>query len=586
MKKRLLLNAMSGVLLGIAFFVTSEQIAYSDPFEPNFEVSALDGSNGFVIKNILGHSNDALCVSVSNAGDINNDGISDIIIGDPLADPSGYDNIGNGYLVFGSKSGFSAELNISNLNGTNGLFINGLTTNESLGESVSNAGDLNADGIDDVIIGAPMACPEGKYLAGKAYVVFGSSVGFTGANFDVKTLNGTNGFVINGVQENDQAGTAVSSAGDINGDGVGDILIGAPTGFLSGYSIEGKAYVVFGSISGFNATLQLSDLNGSNGFLINGIDLGDHTGFAVSSLGDVNGDEIDDIIIGAPAASPDGRSYAGKAYVVFGSNSGFGDTLELTDLDGNNGFAINGIDAGDYLTGNSGNFGPSQGAVRATGDVNGDGIDDIVLGAYNASESYVVFGSRSRSTPIFELSDLDGTNGFVIKPISVRDRLGEAVSGIGDINNDGIADIAIGAPSAADYAGQSYVVFGSMSGFSATFEVSALDGNNGFIINGSMFNNQLGRGISGAGDINSDGIDDFIIGGRSNGGTCYVIFGKSYVNIIPGDIDGDGEINSDDVKIIKAYLNQPVTVCPECDIDGDGFITILDARKLIKMCSS
>ncbi|MEH2024670.1 beta strand repeat-containing protein, partial [Nostoc sp.] len=158
----------------------------------------------------------------------------------------------------------------------------------------------------------------------------------------------------------------------------------------------GSSYVVFGSNSGFDAQLNLSSLNGSNGFVINGIDARDFSGGSVSSAGDINGDGFDDLIIGANLADPNGQDRAGSSYVVFGSNSGFDAQLNFSSLNGSNGFVINGIDAGDF----------SGFPVSSAGDINGDGFDDLIIGANladpngqnYAGESYVVFGFAS-STP-------------------------------------------------------------------------------------------------------------------------------------------------------------------------------------------
>src|SRR4028119_1254690 len=134
----------------------------------------------------------------------------------------------------------------------------------------------------------------------------------------------------------------------------------------------------------FGPTFNLSDLNGSNGFAINGIGANDWSGSSVSRAGDVNGDGIDDLIIGANSADPNGIYAAGQSYVVFGSNSGFGAGLDLSELNGSNGFAINGIGAYD-LSGLS---------VSSAGDVNGDGFDDLIIGAFRADPTGTSSGRR------------------------------------------------------------------------------------------------------------------------------------------------------------------------------------------------
>jgi hypothetical protein len=169
---------------------------------------------------------------------------------------------------------------------------------------VSTAGDVNGDGFADVIFAAPFADLEGEN-SGQAYVLFGSNQPFS-RSFDLATLNGSNGFALSGI-EGDRTGFAV------NGDGYGDLLIGAP-------STDGSTYVVFGSPNPFPANLDLSLLDGSNGFVLESV-LDDYNvlGRGVSAAGDVNGDGIDDLIVGDPRANAGGIVDAGQAYVIYGN---------------------------------------------------------------------------------------------------------------------------------------------------------------------------------------------------------------------------------------------------------------------------
>ena len=203
--------------------------------------------------------------------------------------------------------------------------------------------------------------------------------------YSLADLNGSNGFVLEGIGDWDRSGTSVSTAGDINGDGYADILIGAPDADPYG-NAEGEAYVVFGKASGFASKVNLDALNGNDGFTLAGIGLGDETGYSVSTAGDINGDGYADILIGAPGANDS----AGAVYLVFGKNSDYSTSLDLLELDGSNGFVIDAPDEDTW-------FGDS---VSTAGDINGDGYSDILIGApyadpggvYKEGKAYLMFG--------------------------------------------------------------------------------------------------------------------------------------------------------------------------------------------------
>jgi|GEM_PF-1119231 len=488
-----------------------------------FDLSTLDGKNGFIIP---GEKDDNLGYSVSSTGDINGDGIGDLVIGSPLSDPDGKSNAGVTYVIFGSTEGFDLTLNPSTL-GTKGFVINGDQAGDQSGRSVSNIRDINGDGVDDLAIGAPFSSINGDD-SGAAYIIFGSKQSDYFSNPIELSDLGSKGLIIKGSNSAHNAGWAVSSAGDFNGDGINDLLIGATN---RGDNRNGESYVIFGKEGGFSSTIDLSNIGLNDGLKIISDDL-NNLGYSVSDAGDINQDGIDDLIIGAPYADPDGNN-SGISYVIYGrridtENPITENTINVSHLDSNNdftGFTINGQNEDQ-----SGFF------VSKAGDINGDGIADLIIGARDgnpnnkefAGRAYVVFCKQDNMGDNFDLSDLNGSNGFTINGIAAFDNAGWSVSDLGDINDDGIDDIIIGANNANSNSGQSYVIYGSKNGFSSTFELSNLNGTNGFIINGIAENSNLGHSVSGAGDVNGDGVKDLIISApfaNSGAGAAYVVFG-------------------------------------------------------------
>ena len=219
----------------------------------------------------------------------------DLIIGARGADPDGDYNAGESYVVFGGEYGVKgwtnagASLDLETFTATNGFTIKGIDADDTSGYSVSNAGDLNKDGYDDLIIGANYATnPGGDSAAGESYVIFGGEYGIkgwtgAGGSLDLETFTATNGFTISGIDRGDYSGLPVSSAGDMNNDGYDDLIIGAKGADPGGADKAGESYVIFGGSS-------LKDMNlgslGTNGFMLAGIDSHEASGGKISCAGD------------------------------------------------------------------------------------------------------------------------------------------------------------------------------------------------------------------------------------------------------------------------------------------------------------
>jgi hypothetical protein len=485
------------------------QLQSGRSFPAAFNLADLNGNNGFIINGI--NSFDGSGQSVASAGDVNGDGIGDLIVGAPNTPSSG--GAGQSYVFFGQKSSWSSPISPSSLKGANGFILSGINAGDGIGSSVASAGDVNGDGIGDLILGAREASPAGILGAGQSYVFFGSKSPMSSSFFSLSSLNGANGFMLNGINFRDESGTSVASAGDVNGDGIGDLIVGAP----GASNFAGQSYVFFGSKNPWSSPISLSIINGTNGFILNG-PFGSNSGVSVASAGDVNGDGISDLIVGAPEAG---------IYVVFGRKGPWNSPINLSSLNGANGFILNGN-----------NFTGTGTSVASAGDVNGDGISDLIVGAPEAGalgavnfagQSYVVFGRKGQWNSPINLFSLNGANGFIINAINANDQIGTSVASAGDVNGDGIGDLILGAPSAASSSGESYVVLGSKGPWNSSFSLLSLNGVNGFVINGINANDQIGTSVASAGDVNGDGIGDLIVGapGASNfAGQSYVVFGQ------------------------------------------------------------
>jgi len=436
---------------------------------------------------------------VSAAGDLDNDGYVDVVVGSPQHN-------GNGRVyVYSGKTGDTIRT------------FSGEAVADEFGACLAATGDFNNDGVNDLIIGASNNDGSGKD-AGRVYV-------FSGADGD--TL-----FTFSGTSINEFFGYSVASAGDVNSDGYDDIMIGVP------YDK--------------NATGSVYIFSGSNGVKLrtySGEAEGDQFGFSVSTAGDVNGDNFDDVIIGAWAN--DGAALeAGRAYIFSGQT---GDTL----------FKFSGSAPSDY-------FGYS---VSTAGDANRDGYDDVVVG--------VPFAANGAGR-IFIYSGHTGDTLHTFTGQSVNARLGYAVANAGDVNHDGFSDVIVGVPythSAA--AGQVNVISGKTGGVLQ-------------VVGGIAVGDGLGFSVSSAGDFNKDGFEDLLIGApdrdakevaRSAGSGHAYIFACCCLGN-RGDFNADGtNANVLDLTYLinDIFRGGPASPCDlEADVNADTTpSTVLDLTYLI-----
>ena len=441
--------------------------------------------------------------SLASAGDVDGDGLSDLLIGAAYADEPSTENAGKVYLVFAASLGGSTEIDLAD---ADYIFV-AENNNDLAGYGVGSAGDVDGDGLADILIGAPNI--------GTTYLVLSASLGTEStvslANADYQFLAENAG---------DSLGTNAAGIGDIDGDGLSDILMGA-TGNDDNGTNAGKTYLVLASSLSSDSSIDLSTAD----YAFLGENTNDNAGY-VAGAGDVDGDGIPDILIGAPG-NDDGGSAAGKTYLIFGSSLGASSTINLSTAD----YSFVGENSSDQ----------SGDSIDSAGDVDGDGLDDILIGAHHnddggisAGKAYVVLASSLSSSSTISLADAD----FSFIGENEDDKAGHPISAAGDVDGDGLDDILISALANDDIGsdgGKTYLILGSS--LDPTSSLSLADADYSFI--GEAAGDLGGDGLASAHDVNGDGLDDLLIGavmndsGDLNAGEAYLFLSPSSCNTAP-----------------------------------------------------
>jgi len=518
------------------------------------ELNAVGSLDGITFTGSSAFEN--LGAGISGIGDINADGFADIAIGSPASDPNGNDS-GAVYVLFGRQGTFPETLLPGDFDGTLGLVINGVDANFFSGREVAAAGDINGDGIDDLALSAPLAFTGTFSGAGETYVIFGRDDAGFPATIELSDLNGTGpnatpGITIRGAAAIDQSGFSIDAGGDINNDGVDDLLIGVANADIeTGGSNRGQVIILYGQDDGsLPAIVELMDLNGvganaAAGVRINGFNDNERIGGRVRGVGDVNGDAIDDILI---ANSTNSQSEFFN-YLVYGSAT-LPDAIDLAELNGSGMQAVTGA---TIVCAH-----PCFESVGAVGDFNADGVKDFAIGETFASingissgRASIVFGSSNLPASI-HLAELNGssmtaTSGVQVNGAAMFDFAGNAISPAGDFNGDGFDDVLVAASrgdTSLTESGISYVLFGGPPNAGqqvielSQFDQPGVDAVNGMQMNGVMVQDRSGEQVNAAGDLNGDGREDLLIStinadrnGLDDAGEAYVVFGIPSLDI-------------------------------------------------------
>ncbi len=409
--------------------------------------------------------------------DVDGDGLSDVLVGAPFSDAAGAD-AGVAWLFFGASLAVGGTFGPTDAD----LELRGVQAGDRTGTSLASAGDVDGDGLDDLVIGAPLATISGSDT-GVAYVVFGATAVSAASPMPLSLAD----VVLQGNDDGDLAGHAVASAGDMDGDGLDEVVVGAP----GADGDKGYAYLTWGStlIGGGLVDLQDTDV-------VMNSDDEEQVGWALAPAGDIDGDGLGDLLVGAPAQTSSWNA-PGRAYLVLAADLGFGeDEFELTDAHARMVCPNGWLDCGVAVTG---------------GDFDGDGLADAAVSTTASSwladgAVYLFTGQALAGGGVLQT----GAAWMTVEGVASGDLAGWSLSS-GDVDGDGVVDLAIGVPlhdgAAPDVGAVGLMYASGLSGGTVSM-AGAFDD----VFRDDLAGDESGRAVAIDGDLNGDGRHDVLIG--------------------------------------------------------------------------